>query len=308
VSPVGGSPRRGHGLGYAITAVVGLGLVVALMGQTRPRGEHGAAPPPSPSAPGSVAADTPLGSPLDVEFMSRGNRLKGVLFPPRLGARASLLVYNHGSEQDPDVMWLGDVGRFYQSHGFAVLFPWRQGCSGSGGTFWSERYPIVGDESDTAAREERNVRALEDELVDVRAAIDYGRALPVVDPAKVYVGGASFGGLLALMAAGASPGLKGAVICSGAAWTYKGSTTRGQEKLAALARAAKIPLFFMQAENDFNPHASEALGETMTEAGLPHVAKLYPRFGTTQLEGHAAFCNRGESVWGDDVLAFLKAE
>jgi dienelactone hydrolase len=219
-----------------------------------------------------------------------------------------VIVYNHGSEQDPDLIWLGDVGRFYQSHGFAVFFPWRQGCSGSGGTFWRDRFPIAGDAEDLSIREERNVRALEDELVDVLAAIDYARALPTVDPGKVYVGGSSFGGLLALMAAGASPGLKGAVICSGAAWTYSGNTPGGQRKLEDLAREAKAPVFFMQAENDYNPGSSGALGETMNQARLPHLAKVYPPFGTTQLEGHAGFCNRGSSAWGDDVLAFLKVD
>jgi dipeptidyl aminopeptidase/acylaminoacyl peptidase len=307
------SPSRAPGLRLATAAAAGLALVVALAGQTRPQTQS---PPPLPSPPreGLVADEAPLGPPTKVDFLSRGNRLTGFLFEPaaraaREGARVPVIVYNHGSERDPDLVWLGDVGRFYQSHGFAVLFPWRQGCSGSGGTLWSERFPLAGgDEADLAVREGRNIRALEDELVDVLAAVEYARSLPMVDKAKVYVGGSSFGGLLALMAAGASSTLKGAVACSGAAWTYKGNTARGQHKLEELARGARVPVFFMQAENDYNPGSSEALGETMRLAGLPHLAKIYPRFGSTQLEGHAGFCNRGSSSWGADVLKFLEVE
>jgi dipeptidyl aminopeptidase/acylaminoacyl peptidase len=297
-------------LKLAIAAIASVVCVVALAGQTRPE------PAPSPRA--SVSASEPvpaegaaLSPPVKVDFVSRGNRLTGFLFPPRRsrsGARAPVIVYNHGSEQDPDLVWLGDVGRFYQAHGFAVFFPWRQGCSGSGGTFWRERFPLVGDENDTPLREERNIRALKDELVDVLAAVDYARGLPSVDPERVYVGGASFGGLLAVMAAGAVPNLKGAIACSGAAWTFMGNTPLGQRALDEFARAAKAPVFLMQAKNDYNQGTSETLGETMTRAGVPHAVQIYPPFGTTQTEGHAAFCNRGSAAWGDDVLAFLKAD
>jgi hypothetical protein len=95
------------------------------------------------------------------------------------------------------------------------------------------------------------------------------------------------------------------VICSGAAWTYDGSTPDGQQRLDDLARAAKAQVFFMQAENDFNPGSSELLGNVMEKANLPHEVRVYPPHGKTQMQAHAHVCNHGMSAWGDDVLAFL---
>jgi dienelactone hydrolase len=262
-------------------------------------GPHALSAPPA-------ANDAGLDPPVKVDFVSRGNALTGWLFPARRGSPAPVMVYNHGSERDPDLAWLGDVGRFYQSHGFAAFFPWRQGCAGSGGTYWSDRFAPSDDEADPALHEARNIRALEDELVDVKAAIDYARTLPGVDAARVYVGGASFGGLLALMAAD-SPGLKGAVVCSGAGWTFDGNTPSGLRRLEELALAAKAPVFFLQAANDFNAGSAPAIDDAMTRAGLAHQVKVYPAYGTTQLQGHAGFCNRGASSWGADVLAWLRS-
>jgi len=249
--------------------------------------------------------DGPPRAPEEIHFQSGPNKLRGFLFVPQHPVRAPAIVYNHGSEQDPDLRYLGELGQFFQAHGFVALFPWRQGCSGSEGRYWEERVPIEGDEADMAARERRNIKALEQDLSDVLAGVDYVKSLAMVDPARVSVGGSSFGGLLSLMAAARSTAIRSAIACSGAAWTYRGNTHGGQEKLDDLARSAKVPIFFYQAANDFNQGSSEALGEAMQRARLAHHVEVYPPHGKTQMQGHAHFCNHGMSAWGEDVLTFL---
>jgi len=265
----------------------------------------------APPAPGEAEAageapDAAPGPPREVRFSSGPNELRAFLYAPARARNVPLIVYNHGSEQDPDLAFLGELGEFYASHGFAVLFPWRQGCAGSGGKFWRDRVPLVGDALDPRVRERQTIQALEQDLADVLAAVDYGKTLPMVDATEISVAGTSFGGLLALMAAARSSAIHRAIVCSGAAWTYDGSTPEGQTRLDALARTAKAPVFFLQAKNDFNSGSSEALGRVMDQAGLPHRVTIYPAHGKTQMMGHAHFCNHGMPVWGDDALAFLR--
>jgi hypothetical protein len=74
-------------------------------------------------------------------------------------------------------------------------------------------------------------------------------------------------------------------------------------KLAA--RSAKVPVLFIQAQNDFSTAPSEVLSAEMKAANKPMRLKLYPANGTSAREGHH-FCAGGERPpWGDEVLAFL---
>jgi hypothetical protein len=64
-------------------------------------------------------------------------------------------------------------------------------------------------------------------------------------------------------------------------------------------RGAQAPLFFVQAENDFDTTPSLALSAEMESARKPHAVKIFPPHGTTHMAGHAHFCNHGMSEWGD---------
>jgi hypothetical protein len=121
------------------------------------------------------------------------------------------------------------------------------------------------------------------------------------------VSGTSIGGVLSLIAASKANGLMGTVDCGGATWTYDGSSPEGERVLDDLARAARAPVFFLQAANDYNPHASERLIAVMEAAGKAHGGKMYPAHGVGHQAGHAHFCNHGVHEWGEDVLDFLRS-
>jgi hypothetical protein len=73
-------------------------------------------------------------------------------------------------------------------------------------------------------------------------------------------------------------------------------------------RNAKVPILFIQAENDFDTTPSKVLSETMKEVSKPMQVHIYPPNGTSHRDGHG-FCSASfkneHPKWGDEVLTFL---
>ena len=68
-----------------------------------------------------------------------------------------------------------------------------------------------------------------------------------------------------------------------------------------------MPIFFLQAENDFNTAPSKILSAAMRQKKLPNRMRIFDRFGDgSPMSGHAGFCMFGWDYWGDDVLDFLR--
>ena len=78
-----------------------------------------------------------------------------------------------------------------------------------------------------------------------------------------------------------------------------------QVRMKQAARAARVPVLFIQAENDFDLAPTRALSAAMKDAGKPFEAKIYPPFGGSHRDGHS-FAYRGAALWFDDVLRFLE--
>lgn len=69
---------------------------------------------------------------------------------------------------------------------------------------------------------------------------------------------------------------------------------------------AMIPVFFLQAENDYDLTPNRVLSEEVRKAGKSVETKTYPAFGSGAQEGHS-FCWPGTIIWGPDVLKFIEA-
>ena len=69
-------------------------------------------------------------------------------------------------------------------------------------------------------------------------------------------------------------------------------------------RRSQAPIFFFQAENDYDLSPSRVLTNAMRDAGKEFALKIYPLFGTSVQDGHT-FGYFGSSVWSDDVFRFL---
>ena len=212
-----------------------------------------------------------------------------------------MLVYNHGSEQEPSIEFLSGLGEWFRGHGFVIFFPYRRGTSGSEGPFWED---IVNRHPETE-RDRAAVEQMDAENADVIAAIGWIREKAYVDRTHVSVAGCSYGGIQAVLTAEKELGLYAAVDFAGAAISWSTSPPL-QARLKKAVGDAKVPLFFVQAKNDYDTTPSLVLADEMAAAQKPHKMRIFPRFGTTQREGHGRFCGYGMAMWGDEVLDFLR--
>ncbi len=239
----------------------------------------------------------------NVEIPSGALTLRGVLFRPPGAGPFSAIVYNHGSERDASIEYQRGVADWFQSKGYIVLFPHRRGSGGSQGAYWKD----LADSAPDAEYETAVVHALEMENDDVLAAIRWLKKQSAVDPARIAVAGCSFGGIHSLLAAERSPDIYAALDFAGGAMAWSGSPPL-RARLERAALGAQSPVFFLQAENDYDTTPSEFLSAIMNEHHKRNQMHIFPRFGHSPQEGHAGFCNLGMKRWGEEVLGFLESE
>lgn len=251
------------------------------------------------TSPGASAGAAPRAKPEEVVIEGKAGKLQAYLWRPAGQGPFPVLVYNHGSEREPVVGTKGAIGPYFVAHGYAALFPYRRGSGASAGIHWRAVAEKGGDVHRGA------IPALEAENEDVVTAIAWARAQPWAKKDEVTVGGCSFGGIHTLLIAEKGvPGVRAALDFAGGAMSWDGNPLLRARMLEAVGKA-KVPVFFLQAENDFNTAPTAALSEAMDKAKLPNRKKIYPPFGTTNRSGHGGFCMYATDVWGKDVLHFV---
>jgi dienelactone hydrolase len=262
--------------------------------------------PPAQATP-AVAAQPRAAEPLPlpatitaIRIPSAEGLLRGWVFRPEGPGPFPAFVWNHGSEKTPSLDVSTSVGTWFQEHGYAVVLPFRRGASGSEGHFWQDGLPSPASATYDAAA----IAALEAENADVSSAIRWAREQPYVDGARLSVAGCSFGGIHTLFAAEKEQGLRAAVDFAGGAMWWPHSTMI-KERLTRAVDNAKVPIFFIQAENDFSVEPSRVLSQEMTLRHLPHRVHVFPPRGATNRDAHA-FCVRNVTEWGPEVLEFLE--
>lgn len=233
-----------------------------------------------------------------VAFTSGKLELRGFVFKPAGNGPFPAVLYNHGSEKLPGSK--PEIGNFFAANGYVLFVPHRRGQGRSPGHYIMDELSGVS----RMARGPRMVQLLDHQSQDVVAALDFLKKLPYVDPDRIAVAGCSFGGIQTLLAAEKDIGLRAAVAFAAAAMTWSGSTDI-QARLIEAARRATVPVFLIQAENDYDLSPTQVLSKEMGQAGKSHKATVYPSYGTTNAEGHGGFCFKGTDVWGKDVLSFL---
>jgi hypothetical protein len=147
------------------------------------------------------------------------------------------------------------------------------------------------------------VRLLEtDHMDDQLAGLAWLHGQRDVATSRIAVGGNSFGGIESVLGA-EREAYCAAFDSAGAAHTCS-STPEIVDRMKRAMRAARAPIFFFQAENDYDLSPTRVLPGEMKGAGKPFLAKVYPPYGTTARKGHT-LGYFGFSVWGDDALGFL---
>lgn len=225
------------------------------------------------------------------------------MFHPNTSGRHAVVVYLHGIG-DEYTDEITAVGNTYAQHGYVVFVPFRrgQGLSEGQGESMRQRLLRIDKADGTAAARRRQVQLMRTEqLDDVAAALAFVPRIADADPDRVVLAGNSFGAALGMMVAAAHPPIKAAVLSATAAQAW-GESPEMRQALLDAARRAAVPVFLFQAENDFNIEPTQALAAAMGDK--PHRSKIYPRYGTSHMEGHHLGYLGGD-IWGPDVFPFL---
>jgi len=141
-----------------------------------------------------------------------------------------------------------------------------------------------------------------DDLSDQLAAYDWLRTQNYVDPKRIAVAGNSVGGVEAVLGAERIH-YCAAVDAAGAAETWANAPELQQRMITAV-RNSQSPIFFFQAENDYDVAPSLILSAAMNDAGKTAEVRIYPPFRKSAADGHS-FAWLGSSKWAEDVFAFL---
>ncbi len=282
-----------------VVRMASLALIAALGACDRHSTPEQSVDSASPQIVDAARAEVALEEPTLVSFPSGKLTLHGFMWRPHGLGRFPAIVYNHGSESLPGPK--PDQAQFFVSHGFVLFVPHRRGQGRS-----QDAGAYIADYDASTFDPAKLTRDLVTQTDDVMAAVAYAGTLPYVDAKHVAVVGCSFGGIEALFAAERGTGIVAAIDFAGASMTWANAPPlRDRMKLAA--KNAKVPVLFIQAQNDFDTTPSLVLSSEMQDAGKPARAKIFPPNGTSAEDGHH-FCAGGDApAWGKDVLDFLRA-
>jgi carboxymethylenebutenolidase len=241
-----------------------------------------------------------------VSFPSGKLTLQGTLYKPEGPGPFPAVLYNHGSAAGMlSEQAFEALGPVFASHGWVFFGPYRrgQGRSAAAGPYIGDEIAAAIKKGGTPAGAATMVRLLEtDHLDDQLAALTWLRAQKFVEPHRIAVAGTSFGGIEVVLGAERAS-YCAAVDSAGAAQSWA-EAPEVQALMTRAVRNSRAPIFFFQAENDYDLSPSRTLSAAMKEAGKEFEIKIYPPFGKSVQDGHS-FGYFGSSVWGADVFRFL---
>jgi dipeptidyl aminopeptidase/acylaminoacyl peptidase len=241
-----------------------------------------------------------------VSFPNGRLTLYGEVYRPEGTGRFPAVLYNHGSAPGMySKEAFDELGPVFVKRGWVFFGPYRrgQGRSVSAGPYIEDEIAAANKTGGISAAADTMVRLLEtDHLNDQLAALKWVRGQKFVDSRRIAVMGTSFGGIETVL--GAERGQYCAAIdVAGGAESWELAPVL-QTSMINAVRKARVPIFFLQAENDYNLSPSLTLSQAMKDARKPFELKIYPPFGNSVEDGHT-FGYFGSSVWADDVFRFL---
>jgi dienelactone hydrolase len=243
-----------------------------------------------------------------VTFSNDNLKLVGIVYKPDGPGPFPTLIWNHGSETDPEGGHRFDtVAEFFVRAGYSVFAPIRRGQVPSQGAY-------IIDIATARLRQRGNTetygsivtRLLETEqLQDQLEGIAYAKKLPFVDAKRLVVAGCSFGGIQTLLAAESGVDLKAAFSISPAALMWDGDPEIGS-RLAAAVKNITMPVRLIQPPQDASLNPARVLGEVARSSGKASFAtEIYPKTMPRLQQGHCFGGARGTHNWAPDALAFF---
>jgi carboxymethylenebutenolidase len=248
----------------------------------------------------------PAPAPEVVSFPSGGITLQGVLYKPEGVGPFPAVLFNHGSGpgMTSDELFQA-LGPTFVSRGWVFFAPWRrgQGLSETAGPYIMDditaAWMAVGISAAAAVLVRRHET---DQLDDQLAGLAWLRTAGFVAPGRIAVAGNSFGGIQTVL------GVERADYCAGIDMAGGAQSWKLNLQLQAVmtraVRNARAPIFFFQAENDYDVTPTRVLSAAMKQAGKPYQATIYPPSGNAPGAGHGLPLRF--PVWFDDAMRFLE--
>jgi dienelactone hydrolase len=197
------------------------------------------------------------------------------------------------------------LGPLYVKHGWAFFMPYRrgQGLSASAGPYMGDEIQKAKTSGGMKAAVDKMIELLTtDHLQDQLTGLTWLKNQKWVQVSRIAVAGNSFGGIETILGAEAGD-YCAAIDAAGGAESWGEAPALRKVMKTAVAHSYS-PIFFFQAENDFDLSPSQELSEAMRAAEKGYEIKIYPAFGQSALDGHS-FAYRGRAVWEADVFEFL---
>lgn len=241
-----------------------------------------------------------------VGFPSNGLTLRGWVYRPPGNGPFPAIVWNHGAEKTPSAR--PELGLFCTQHGYVLFVPVRHGHSPSPGEYFGDTIQdYITSGADRVSIQKKVVALAEESNEDVVAALSWFKQQGYIMPNAIAVTGVAYGGLQSLLAAERGLDLRACIAFSPAAMSWGNREIR--QRMIETVQSCKVPIFLLQAQNDYTLGPSDTLGPIIREKGGANQAKVYPAFGTTHAEGEIGFAcwEEGIKIWGSDFLDFLRA-
>lgn len=231
-------------------------------------------------------------------YESDGNELDGFLCLPDGTGPFPGVLFNHGSSglmssNKPGFEALARLG--YAS--FAAV---RRGYNENPGTCWCDRITAPWGSSEMV---EQLMVVFEEECRDVLAARDWLANHPQVDAQRIALIGASFGGVVTVLASEHSSMFRAGVSFTESAHPSS-ETCVLRDALLRSIRQSTIPLFLLQAQNAQGLEPTFTLGRELANLNKPYKVRVYPADRAKSADEHGIFGGCVE-LWGEDVQRFL---
>jgi carboxymethylenebutenolidase len=247
-------------------------------------------------------------APETVVLPSGTHTLHALLWRPEGHGPFPAGLFNHGSGNTPQnqAAQAAAVGPVFARHGYVLLFVYRRG-SGLSADQGTAAIDLMDKELAERGWDARNKLQLEllqtDQLNDALAGLAFLRSLPEVDAHRIAIAGHSFGASLTILMIERDSAIRAAVAFSGSAASWEHSPPLRERLIAAVNRTT-VPIFFIQAENDYSIAPAKVLSAEMKRLGKPYRVKICPPVGKTADDGHS-FLFLKVDAWESDVFSFL---
>ena len=235
-------------------------------------------------------------------------RLHGLLWRPEGAGPFPAVLFNHGSGSTPanQAAQAAAVGPVFARHGYILLFVYRRG-SGLSADQGTSAIELMDKELAERGWDARNRLLLElldtDQLDDALAGLAFLRSLPDVDTRRVAIAGHSLGASLTILMAERDSAIRAAIAFSGSAGSWERSAALRDRLIAAVDRTS-VPIFFIQAENDYSTAPTKVLSAEMKRLGKAFGVKICPPVGKTADDGHSFLFLKVDAL-EPEVFSFL---